>query len=123
MRISDWSSDVCSSDLLPGDVDFTVGASLPISGLTAWQGLFEHGRLRAGQSVVAHGAAGAVGSMVAQLAREAGAHVIGTGRAVDRNKALELGAQEFVDLDNDVLEDVGRVDLVDRKRTRLNSSH
>src|SRR3546814_1856959 len=96
----------------PGDVDFTVGASLPISGLTAWQGLFEHGRLRAGQSVVAHGAAGAVGSMVAQLAREAGAHVIGTGRAVDRNKALEFGAQEFVDLDNDVLEDVGRVALV-----------
>src|SRR5215471_16634576 len=56
---------------LPGDVDFTVGASLPISGLTAWQGLFEHGRLRAGQSVLAHGAAGAVGSMVTQLAREA----------------------------------------------------
>src|SRR6476660_3667993 len=53
---------------LPGDVDFTVGASLPISGLTAWQGLFEHGRLRAGQSVIAHGAAGAVGSMVTQLA-------------------------------------------------------
>src|SRR5438094_115553 len=49
---------------LPGDVDFTVGASLPISGLTAWQGLFEHGRLRAGQSVIAPGAAGAVGSMV-----------------------------------------------------------
>ena len=51
---------------LPGDVDFTVGASLPISGLTAWQGLFQHGRLRAGQSVLAHGAAGAVGSMVTQ---------------------------------------------------------
>src|SRR5437588_6665145 len=66
---------------LPGDVDFTVGASLPISGLTAWQGLFEHGRLRTGQSVLAHGAAGAVGSMVTQLAREAGAYVIGTGRA------------------------------------------
>jgi NADPH:quinone reductase-like Zn-dependent oxidoreductase len=97
---------------LPGDVDFTVGASLPISGLTALQGLFEHGRLRAGQSVIAHGAAGAVGSMVTQLAREAGAHVIGTGRAADRQRALELGAQEFVDLDNDVLEDVGGVDLV-----------
>jgi NADPH:quinone reductase-like Zn-dependent oxidoreductase len=46
---------------LPGEVDFTVGASLPISGLTAWQGLFEHGRLQAGQSVLVHGAAGAVG--------------------------------------------------------------
>jgi NADPH:quinone reductase-like Zn-dependent oxidoreductase len=97
---------------LPGDVDFTVGASLPISGLTALQGLFEHGRLRAGQSVIAHGAAGAVGSMVTQLAREAGAHVIGTGRAADRQKALDFGAQEFIDLDSDTLEDVAGVDLV-----------
>jgi len=97
---------------LPGDVDFRAGASLPISGLTAWQGLFEHGRLQAGQSVLVHGAAGAVGTMVTQLAREFGAYVIGTGRAADRQKALDFGAQEFVDLDNDALEDVGGVDLV-----------
>lgn len=97
---------------LPGDVDFTVGASLPISGLTAWQGLFQHGRLQAGQTVLAHGAAGAVGSMVTQLAREAGAYVIGTGRAADRQKALDFGANEFLDLGNDKLEDVGGVDLV-----------
>ncbi|ESZ45681.1 NADP-dependent oxidoreductase [Mesorhizobium sp. RSR565B] len=97
---------------LPGDVDFTVGASLPISGLTAWQGLFQHGRIKAGQSVLAHGAAGAVGSMVAQLAREAGAYVIGTGRAADRQKALDFGANEFLDLAKDTLEDVGGVDLV-----------
>ena len=120
--LTDWSRDGTLAEYiavearnlapLPGDVDFTIGASLPISGLTAWQGLFEHGRLRAGQSVIAHGAAGAVGSMVAQLAREAGAHVIGTGRAADRQKALEFGANEYIDLDNDVLEDVGAVDLV-----------
>ncbi|HEX3415728.1 MAG TPA: NADP-dependent oxidoreductase, partial [Stellaceae bacterium] len=97
---------------LPGDVDFTVGASLPISGLTAWQGLFEHGRLRAGQSVLVHGAAGAVGSIVTQLAREFGAYVIVTGRAADRQTSLDFGAQEFVDLANDALEDVGEVDLV-----------
>jgi NADPH:quinone reductase-like Zn-dependent oxidoreductase len=97
---------------LPGDVDFTVGASLPISGLTAWQGLFEHGRLRAGQSVLVHGAAGAVGTMVTQLAGEFGAYVIGTGRAADRQKTLDFGAQEFVDLENDALDDVGGVDLV-----------
>lgn len=97
---------------LPGDVEFTVGASLPISGLTAWQGLFQHGRLQAGQRVLAHGAAGAVGTMVTQLAREAGAYVIGTGRAADRQKALDFGAQAFVDLDNDRLEDIGDVDLV-----------
>ena len=97
---------------LPGDVDFTVGASLPVSGLTAWQGLFQHGHLRAGQSVLSHGAAGAVGSIVTQLAREAGAYVIGTGRIADRQKVLDFGANEFFDLENDSLEDVGGVDLV-----------
>jgi len=59
-----------------------------------------------------HGAAGAVGSMVTQLAREAGAYVIGTGRAADRQKALDFGAHEFVDLASDTLQDVGGVDLV-----------
>jgi NADPH:quinone reductase-like Zn-dependent oxidoreductase len=97
---------------LPGDVDFITGASLPISGLTAWQGLFDHGHLRPGQAVLVHGAAGAVGTMVTQLAREAGGYVIGTGRAADRQKSLDFGAQEFVDLDNDALEDAGGVDLV-----------
>jgi NADPH:quinone reductase-like Zn-dependent oxidoreductase len=97
---------------LPGDVDFAVGAALVMPGLTAWQGLFEHGRLLAGQSVLVHGAAGIVGSMATQLAREAGAYVIGTGRAGGRQRALDFGAQEFVDLDNDALEDVGGVDLV-----------
>src|SRR6201995_957704 len=97
---------------LPGDVEFTVGASLPISGLPAWQGLFQHGRLQAGQSVLVHGAAGAVGSMGTQLAREFGAYVIGTGRAADRQKTLDFGANEFVDLDKDTLKDVGRIDLV-----------
>src|SRR5262245_18875550 len=97
---------------LPGDIDFTVGAALVMPGLTAWQGLFEHGRLRAGQSVLVHGAAGVVGSMATQLAREAGAYVIGTGRAAGRQTALDFGAQKFVDLDDDALEDVGMVDLV-----------
>jgi NADPH:quinone reductase-like Zn-dependent oxidoreductase len=97
---------------LPGDVDFAVGASLPISGLTAWQGLFEHGRVQAGQRVLVHGAAGAVGSIATQLAREAGAYVIGTGRAADRQTVVDFGAKEFVDLGNDSLQDVGEVDLV-----------
>src|SRR6476646_5779711 len=91
---------------LPGDVDFTVGAA------RVMQGLFEHGRVRAGQRVLVHGAAGVVGSMASQLARQAGAYVIGTGRADGRQTALDFGAQEFVDLDNDALEDVGAVDLV-----------
>jgi NADPH:quinone reductase-like Zn-dependent oxidoreductase len=120
--LTDWSRDGALAEYmavearnlapLPGDIDFTVGASLPISGLTAWQGLIVHGRLQAGQRVIAHGAAGAVGSMVTQLAREFGAYVIGTGRAPDRQKALDFGANEYVDLDNEVLEDAGGVDLV-----------
>ncbi|WP_065752346.1 NADP-dependent oxidoreductase [Bradyrhizobium paxllaeri] len=120
--LTDWTRDGALAEYaavearnlapLPGDVDFTVGASLPMPGLTAWQGLIVHGRLRAGQSVLAHGAAGVVGSMVTQLAREAGAYVIGTGRAADRQAVLDFGANEFVDLENDALEDVGEVDLV-----------
>lgn len=97
---------------LPGDVDFAVGASLPISGLTAWQGLFVHGRFEIGQTVLVHGAAGGVGSVVTQLAKEAGAYVIGTGRAADRDAAFDFGAQEFLDLEKDALEAVGGVDLV-----------
>ena len=120
--LTDWTRDGTLAEYaaiearnlapLPGDVDFAVGASLPISGLTAWQGLFVHGRCQAGQSVLVHGAAGGVGSMVTQLARGAGGYVIGTGRAADRQTALDFGAQEFVDLDNDALADVGGVDLV-----------
>ncbi|MFD4960591.1 NADP-dependent oxidoreductase [Microbacterium sp. NPDC058389] len=97
---------------LPADIDFVTAASLPISGLTAWQALFDHGRLEAGQSVLVHGAAGGVGSVVTQLAREAGAHVIGTGRAADRDRALEYGAHEFVALGVDDLTSVGHVNLV-----------
>jgi NADPH:quinone reductase-like Zn-dependent oxidoreductase len=120
--LTDWTRDGTLAEYavvearnlapLPGDVDFTVGAGVTMTGLTAWQGLFEHGRLRVGQSVLVHGAAGAVGSMATQLAREAGAYVIGTGRATGRETALDFGAHEFVDLDNDSLEDVGGVDLV-----------
>jgi NADPH:quinone reductase-like Zn-dependent oxidoreductase len=120
--LTDWTRDGTLAELvavearnlapLPGDVDFTVGASLPISGLTAWQGLFVHGRFEVGQTALVHGAAGGVGSMVAQLAREAGAWVIGTGRSSDRQAVLDFGAHEFVDLGKDSLEDVGEVDLV-----------
>ena len=124
--ITDWHRDGTLAEYaavearnlapLPGNVEFAVGASLPISGLTAWQGLFQHGRVQAGQSVLAHGAAGAVGSVVTQLVREFGAYVIGTGRAADRQAALDFGANEFLDLDledlNDIGGGIGGVDLV-----------
>jgi len=120
--LADWTRDGTLAEYvavearnlapLPGDIEFTQAASLPISGLTAWQGLFVHGRLQTGQTVLVHGAAGGVGAMVTQLAREAGAYVIGTGRADDRQPAQEFGATEFIDLDGETLEDVGTVDLV-----------
>jgi NADPH:quinone reductase-like Zn-dependent oxidoreductase len=97
---------------LPADIDHTVAAALPISGLTALQGLFDHAHLRAGQTILVHGAAGGVGSFVVQLARELGARVIGTGRAADREAVLGLGADAFVDLQADRLEEVGEVDVV-----------
>ena len=83
-----------------------------ISGLTAWQGLFDHSHLLVGQTVLIHGAAGGVGSIAVQLAREVGSRVIGTGRAADRDRALGLGVEEFVDLESDRLEDAGQADVV-----------
>ncbi|MEV4343617.1 NADP-dependent oxidoreductase [Actinoplanes sp. NPDC049596] len=97
---------------LPADIEHTVAAALPISGLTAWQALFDHGHLAAGQTVLIHGVTGDVGSIAAQLAREAGARVIGTGRATARDRALALGADAFIDLESDRLEDAGEADVV-----------
>jgi NADPH:quinone reductase-like Zn-dependent oxidoreductase len=120
--ITDWCRDgtlaefvaVEARNLAPlsAGVNPVVAAALPVSGLTAWQGLFVHGRLAAGQTVIIHGAAGGVGSVAVQLAREAGARVIGTGRAAQRQTVLDLGAHMFVDLHHDRLEDIGEVDMV-----------
>ncbi|MET9312487.1 NADP-dependent oxidoreductase [Kribbella sp. NPDC003505] len=97
---------------LPADVDHVTAAALPMPGLTAWQALYDHAHLQPGQTVLIHGTGGSVGSLAVQLARETGAHIIGTGRAADRKLAESLGAHEFVDLDNDRLEDAGEVDVV-----------
>ncbi|MFF7205564.1 NADP-dependent oxidoreductase [Streptomyces sp. NPDC008141] len=120
--LADWTRDGSLAEYtavearnlapLPSDIDHTVAAALPVSGLTAWQGLFDHGRLTAGQTVLIHGAAGSVGSIAVQLAREVGARVIATGRSADRDVALGLGADVFVDLQADRLEDTGRVDVL-----------
>jgi NADPH:quinone reductase-like Zn-dependent oxidoreductase len=91
---------------LPADVDYVAAAALPISGLTAWQGLFDHGRLKSGQTVLVHGI------IAAQLAREVGAHIIGTGRASDQEHARDLGVHQFLNLDSEKLEDAGQVDVV-----------
>src|SRR6201988_4005175 len=89
---------------LPIDIDHTVAAAMPISGLTAWQGLFDPGRLPAGHTVLIHGVAGGVGSIAVQLACEVGARVIGTGRSADRDRAAALGVHGFLDLQTEPLE-------------------
>ncbi|TDW18973.1 NADP-dependent oxidoreductase [Kribbella kalugense] len=97
---------------LPADIDHVTAAAAVMPGLTAWQALFDHAHLQAGQTVLIHGAGGSVGSVAVQLARETGAHIIGTGRAADRDLATTLGTHEFLDLENDRLEDAGEVDVV-----------
>ena len=97
----------------PRTVDHVHAAAVPRAGLTAWQGLFDHGKLAKGQTVVIHGAGGAVGSMAVQLARWAGAEVIGTGRSHSEPLVMELGADRYVALDADSVADVaGQADLV-----------
>jgi NADPH:quinone reductase-like Zn-dependent oxidoreductase len=97
----------------PTTVDFIEAAAIPQAGLTSWQALFDHGQLESGQSVVIHGAGGGVGSVGVELARWVGAHVIGTGRAGARQRVLELGADDFVDVERDGWgTDIGQVDLV-----------
>ena len=97
----------------PTTVDFIEAAAIPQAALTSWQALFDHGHLESGQTVVIHGAGGGVGSVGVQLARWAGAHVVGTGRARARRRVLEFGADDFVDVERDGWETaVGQVDLV-----------
>lgn len=120
--LTDWTRDGALAEYvavearnlapLPASIDHTRAVALPVSGLTAWQGLFEHGRLETGQSVLIHGAAGGVGSLAVQLAHDAGARVVATGRAADRDTALALGADRFIDLDGERLEEAGEVDVV-----------
>lgn len=97
---------------LPAGVAHSVAAASVISGLTAWQGLFDHARVVAGQTVLVHGAAGGVGSIVVQLAGGAGCRVIGTGRPAHRDRVLGFGADAFIDLEAEHVEEVGEVDVV-----------
>jgi NADPH:quinone reductase-like Zn-dependent oxidoreductase len=121
--LTDWGRDGALAEYvgvearnlapLPATIDHAHGAALAMPGLTAWQALFDHGRLLPGQTVLVHGAAGAVGDMAVQLARDAGARIIGTGRERDRAAVLDAGAERFAALDGERFEDVaGQVDVV-----------
>src|SRR6185369_17958239 len=97
----------------PRTVDALHAAAVPLAGLTAWQALFTHGRLRAGQRVLIHGGAGGVGMFVVQLAHDAGAHVSTTVRAHDAEFVRDLGADDVLDRDAVRFEEViAPVDLV-----------
>ncbi len=90
----------------PHSLDHVQAAAVPMSALTAWQALFDHAGLSAGQCVLIHGASGGVGTFAVQLARLVGAHVIGTASARNRDFVCGLGADEFIDYTTTRFEDV-----------------
>jgi NADPH:quinone reductase-like Zn-dependent oxidoreductase len=121
--VTDWYRDGAVADyvavearnlaLKPAGLSHTGAAATALTGLTAWQALFQHGNLVSGQSVLVHGAAGGVGSYAIQLAHAAGARVIATGCTWARDFVMSLGADRFIDVEGQCFEDtVSDVDLV-----------
>jgi NADPH:quinone reductase-like Zn-dependent oxidoreductase len=114
--LTDWYRDGAAADyvavearnlaLKPAGLSHVDAAATALAGLTAWQGLFEHGHLTSGQSVLIHGAAGGVGTYAIQLAHAAGARAIVTGRAWARDFVMDLGADLFIDVESQQFEDV-----------------
>lgn len=97
----------------PKQIDFDTAASVPVAALTAWQGIFDHGELVRDQRILITGASGAVGSMAVQLAKNKGAHIIGTGSGRNEEFVRELGADEFIDYKKAKFEEeVNDVDVV-----------
>lgn len=106
---------VSPSDIAPKptSVDFVTAASVPLAGLTAWQGLFDIGGLQAGQTVLIHGAGGGVGSLAVQFAVAKGARVLATAGSDKIALLRELGVAEAIDYTATRFEDVARdVDVV-----------
>lgn len=91
---------------MPKGMTYEEAASVPISALTAWQGVVERGGLRAGERILIQGAGGAVGLYAVQLARGQGAFVVATASAVDRGLLKELGADAVIDYKTERFEDV-----------------
>jgi NADPH:quinone reductase-like Zn-dependent oxidoreductase len=121
--LTDWYRDGAAAEYVavearnlapkPRSLSHVEAATVSLAGLTASQALFDYGGLVAGQRVLIHGAGGGVGVFATQLARAAGATVIGTGRAWARELVGELGASCFIDVERERFEDVvGQVDMV-----------
>jgi len=97
----------------PKTLNFEQAATVPLAGLTAWQALFDHGKLQAKQRVLIHGAAGGVGTFLVQLAHWKGAHIIATASSAHTEFLRELGADEVINYEEQKFEEVVReVDLV-----------
>jgi NADPH:quinone reductase-like Zn-dependent oxidoreductase len=96
----------------PGGLSDELAAALPVAGLTAWQGLFDRGKIRADETVLISGAPGGVGHVAVQFAKNTGAKVIATGSSRNREFVLGLGADQYVAYDEqDLADTVSGVDL------------
>jgi NADPH:quinone reductase-like Zn-dependent oxidoreductase len=105
--LNDWFADGASAEFClttppsiaskPATLTHEAAATVPIGALTAWQGLLERAKIRPGERVLIHGAAGAVGIFAVQLARLHGAHVIGTASSANLELIAKLGADEVID--------------------------
>jgi NADPH:quinone reductase-like Zn-dependent oxidoreductase len=110
--LTDWYRDGAMAEYMtvearslapkPARLEHDAAATIPMPGLTAWQGLFSHGRLKAGETVLVLGAAGGVGTLAVQLARHAGARVLGLGRARDAEVIVRAGADVILSADGDL---------------------
>jgi NADPH:quinone reductase-like Zn-dependent oxidoreductase len=99
--------------LKPDNINFESAAAATLAALTAWQAFSDHGRLRAGQRVLIHAAAGGVGHFAVQIARHTGAYVIGTASAENKDFVLGLGANECIDYKTQRFEEVAKnIDFV-----------
>ncbi|MEO5932214.1 MAG: zinc-binding dehydrogenase [Duganella sp.] len=98
---------------IPAAIDDVTAAAIPVASLTAWQSLFEAGRLQRGETVLIHGGAGAIGSFAVQFAKQAGARVLVTARGRHADLLRRLGADEVIDYQTVRFEEVAKnVDLV-----------
>lgn len=82
---------------IPANTSFEAAAAVPLAGLTAWQGLFNHGNLKKGETVLIHAGAGGVGTYAIQLAKSIGAKVITTASKKNHDLLIELGADQVID--------------------------
>src|SRR6476660_3147780 len=92
----------------PSNLSFEEATSVPVASQTAWQGLFTHGHLEKGQTILIHGGAGAVGGYTVQLASHAGATVIATASGDDEAYLNSIGASRFIDCREEQFEKVLR---------------